>query len=247
MYCCLRQDIQPPVYLRGVAATSPLRLPLRKPDPLRPASALRVSHPFFARLYPRMSEAMDRSGMAEHRHQLLVGLTGHVLEAGAGNGDNFGHYPPSVERVTAVEPEAHLRHLAQHAAQQAAVPINVIDGVAEGLPVADESIDAVVVSFVLCTIPDPYAALCEIHRVLRPGGQLRFLEHVRADSPGLARVQHALDVTVWPLLAGGCHTGRDTAATIARAGFRIDRLDRFLFPRQRSPISFHIHGTASRL
>ncbi|MFG2086845.1 class I SAM-dependent methyltransferase [Spirillospora sp. NPDC048824] len=128
--------------------------------------------------------------------------------------------------VLAVEPEPHLRRLAEAAAARAPVHAEVIDGAADRLPAADASCDAAVVSLVLCTVPDPAVALAEIHRVLRPGGQLRFLEHVRADTPARRRVQRLADATVWPLLNGGCHTGRDTAGAIERAGFTVTRLDR---------------------
>jgi ubiquinone/menaquinone biosynthesis C-methylase UbiE len=103
-----------------------------------------------------------------------------------------------------------------------------------------------VVTFVLCTVPDQDAALREIGRVLKPGGLLCFLEHVRADTAGIARVQRALAATVWPHLFGGCHLGRDTTAAIERAGFSIGRLDRFLFPGARTPVSFHITGQARK-
>ena len=206
-----------------------------------------VHHPIFARLYPAMSAAMERGGMAERRRALLAGLTGAAVEVGAGDGLNFRHYPPAVTEVLAVEPEPHLRRLARAAASRAPVPVEVVDGLAERLPADDRSVDAVVVSLVLCSVGEQGAALREIHRVLRPGGQLRFLEHVRADTPGMARVQRVLDATIWPRLAGGCHTGRDTAAVIERSGFRIDRLDRFRFPDARTPSSSHILGTAVRI
>ncbi|GIH66633.1 hypothetical protein [Microbispora siamensis] len=82
--------------------------------------------------------------------------------------------------------------------------------------------------------------------MLKPGGQLRFLEHIRADTPGLARLQDVLDATIWPLMVDGCHLGRDAEAELQQAGFRIDRLDRFLFPPARTLVSFHILGTALR-
>ncbi|MDN3028605.1 class I SAM-dependent methyltransferase [Streptomyces sp. S.PB5] len=165
-----------------------------------------MSRPVFSRLYPRMSKAMEQAGMAEHRRTLLAGLTGEVVVIGAGDGANFLHYPPTVTRVLAVEPEPRLRRLAEATARQAPVSIEVVAGSAEELAVPGESFDAAVFAFVLCTVPDPDVALGEALRVLRPGGQLRFLEHVRADTPGLVRVQRLLDATVWPVLDGGCHT-----------------------------------------
>lgn len=203
-------------------------------------------HPIFARLYPAMGKAMERGGMAERRRALLANLTGKVIEVGAGNGLNFQHYPPGVTQVLAVEPEPYLRSLARDAASQVPVPVEVVDGLAEQLPAEDGSADAVVVSLVLCSVGDQGLALREMHRVLKPGGQLRFLEHVRADTPGLARVQRVLDATVWPHLAGGCHTARDTVGTIEQSGFTIDRLDRSLYPEIRTPVSFHVLGTAIR-
>ncbi|GAA1613556.1 class I SAM-dependent methyltransferase [Nonomuraea maheshkhaliensis] len=212
--------------------------------------------PLFGRMYPKMAAGMDRGGMTERRRELLAGLSGEVVEVGAGHGVNFAHYPPEVRRVIAVEPEPRLRAqagapraggpLGGGTAASAAVPVEVVPGVAEHLPAADHSADAVVLCMVLCSLPDVGAALAEARRVLKPGGQVRFLEHVRADTPGLARLQDVLDATIWPHLVGGCHLGRDVEAELRRAGFRIDQLDRFLFPPARTPVSFHIIGTAVR-
>jgi ubiquinone/menaquinone biosynthesis C-methylase UbiE len=206
----------------------------------------RVSNPVFARIFPRLSRAMEDGGMAARRKPLLGGLTGQVIEVGAGTGASFGWYPPAVARVIAVEPEPRLRRTAAAAARTAPVPVTVTDGLASVLPVPDASVDAAVVTFVLCTVPDQDAALAEIRRVLKPGGLLCFLEHVRADSAGLARIQRALDATIWPHLFGRCHLSRDTTEAIQRAGFSIRRIDRFLFPGTRTPVSFHITGQASK-
>lgn len=204
----------------------------------------RCAHPIFARLYPRMAHALDRGGLTVQRHRLLAGLTGEVIEIGAGHGANFAHYPTSVTRVLAVEPEPRLRALARSAAEQAPLAIDVVDGLAEDLPVADRRFDAAVFSLVLCSVPDPAAALREAHRVLVAGGKLRLLEHVRADTPGLVRIQRMLDATVWPAIAGGCHTGRDLADLIQPAGFDLDELERINVPAQRSPFSLHINARA---
>jgi SAM-dependent methyltransferase len=169
---------------------------------------------------------MERAGAAAHRDVLLAGLSGRVIEVGAGNGVNFAHYPAEVAGVVAVEPEPYLRDRARDVAAAARVPIEVVDGVAEALPVGTGAFDAGVASLVLCSVGDLRAAVAELHRAIRPGGQLRFLEHVRADSPWLRRVQRVLDATVWPVLNGGCHTSRATLGAIEDAGFRIEQLDR---------------------
>jgi SAM-dependent methyltransferase len=185
-------------------------------------------HPLFARMWLRQGESADRRGGAEHRAEMLAGLTGAVVEIGAGNGLNFAHYPSTVERLVAVEPEPILRDAARAAAADAPVPIEVVDGVAERVPAGDDSFDAAVACLVLCTV-DAEAALAELRRVLKPGGELRFYEHVLSDGRGLAAVQRFADRTFWPHVAGGCHASRDTAATIERAGFAMESCRRFGF------------------
>ncbi|MGC4897600.1 class I SAM-dependent methyltransferase [Micromonospora sp. DT31] len=205
-----------------------------------------VSHPVFARLFARASVAMDQAGVAAHRRRLVAGLHGRVVEVGAGNGRNLAHYPPAVTRVLAVEPEPLLRGLARAAAPTAPVSVTVAAGLAEALPVPDGAADAVVLSLVLCSVSDPAVALREARRVLRPGGELRFYEHVVAETPGLRRVQRVVDATLWPLVSAGCHTGRDTVAAIRAAGFTVTDLDRFRFPSTGvpAPASPHVLGTA---
>lgn len=205
-----------------------------------------VRHPIFAQVYVWLSHRMEPE-LAAHRRSLLAGLSGQVLELGAGNGMNFSHYPVEVTRVLAVEPEPHLRALAISAAARAPVPVEVVDGVADRLPAGETSVDAAVTSLVLCSVPSQVSALAEIRRVLRPGGQLRFLEHVRARSTALGCAQRLLDRTIWPGIAGGCHTHRDTAAAIRQAGFTIECLNPLRFPdiRLSIPTSPHILGIAS--
>ncbi|TKJ20643.1 class I SAM-dependent methyltransferase [Blastococcus sp. CCUG 61487] len=206
-----------------------------------------VHHPLFARCYARLATAMEAQGAADLRDELLQDTTGRVLEVGAGSGANFAHYPRGVDQVVAVEPEAYLRELAEQAAARAPVPVTVVDGLAEQLPVADGSVDTAVLSLVLCSVPDQAAALAEVHRVLRPGGRLHFWEHVRSERPRHARIQGVLDATVWPRLGGGCHAARDTASAIEAAGFGVERMRRFPFPeRGLTPTRPQILGVAIR-
>ncbi|QNP62142.1 class I SAM-dependent methyltransferase [Streptomyces genisteinicus] len=196
-----------------------------------------VHHPLFARFWARMSVAADhRAGVAAHREELLAGLRGEVVEIGAGNGLNFARYPAGVARVLAVEPERTLRDAALTAAARAQVPVRVVPGTAEALPAGDGEFDAAVASLVLCTVRDLPRSLAELHRVLRPGGELRFFEHGLAPTPGAARVQRVVDATVWPRLFGGCHTARDTLAAIGAAGFELGAYRRLQVPAGGVPL-----------
>jgi SAM-dependent methyltransferase len=208
-----------------------------------------VRHPVFARFYARFSVVADKNaGVAAYREELLAGLSGRVIEIGAGNGLNFAHYPAAVSEVVAIEPERSLRALALQAARRTDVPVDVVPGAAEALPVKSEAFDAVVTSLVLCSVRDLTRSLAEIKRVLRPGGELRFFEHGLATTRGLARTQRVLDRTVWPLLFGGCHTARDTVAAIEAAGFQLGEHRRFLVPAHgpRIPTSPCVLGVARR-
>jgi ubiquinone/menaquinone biosynthesis C-methylase UbiE len=206
-----------------------------------------VRHPVFARVYEKVAEVAELRGGAEHRQKLLAGLRGRVIEVGAGSGANFAHYPATVVEVLAVEPEPYLRERAQLAAGQAPVTVSVVDGVGDRLPGEAGSFDAGVAALVLCTVPDQKAALAELFRVIRPGGELRFYEHVIADTPGQARFQRFADATFWPHVAGGCHMARDTRAGIEQAGFQIETSERFQFsPAPFIPPDPHILGTARR-
>lgn len=217
-----------------------------KADP-RSAPDEAVNHPLFARLYLRMASGRTAHGEDEYRRRLLAGLSGRVIEVGAGNGLNFPFYPAAVERVLAVEPEPVLREAATTNAREAPVPVEVVDGVSGRLPAADASFDAGVASLVLCSVPDQRRALEEFRRVIRPGGELRFYEHVVAERPMAARLQRLADAVFWPRVGGGCHLSRDTGAAIERAGFAVESLERFSFtPGAPVPPLPHILGVARR-
>jgi ubiquinone/menaquinone biosynthesis C-methylase UbiE len=190
---------------------------------------------------------MEQLGVREHRRELLAGISGRVIEIGAGTGANFPHYPEGVREIVAVEPEPYLRARAATAAASATAPVRVVDAVADQLPFEDASFDVAVSSLVLCSVADQPAALAELHRVLRPGGELHFYEHVRAQDRRLATAQRVLDV-VWPHLGGGCHASRDTLQAITDAGFAIEHVRRFVFRpcKLAAPTSPHVLGIARR-
>ena len=206
-----------------------------------------VSHPLFARIWTLLvAPGAEHAGAAEHRDELLAGLGGRVVEVGAGNGLNFRHYPATVSEVVALEPEPYLRRRAEQAAVEAPMPVTVVAGVADKLPAGEGSFDAGVASLVLCSVPDEAAALRELRRVIRPGGELRFYEHVVARGRRAAALQQRLDRWgIWPRFGAGCHLARDTAAAIEDAGFVIERCRHFSFGPGPFQIP-HILGCARR-
>ncbi|TPQ18473.1 class I SAM-dependent methyltransferase [Streptomyces sporangiiformans] len=206
-----------------------------------------VHHPLFARFYAKASVAAEPT-IGAHRDHLLARLSGRVIEIGAGNGLNFAHYPSTVSEVVAIEPERRLRQLAVTAAMRSDVPVDVVPGVAEGLPVKSEAFDAAVLSLVLCSVRNLPRALAEVRRVLRPGGELRFFEHGKGGGAAMAATQRALDHTVWPLLFGGCHVSRDIVGALRDAGYELGPYRRLLVPEKgpRLPTSYCVLGAARR-
>jgi ubiquinone/menaquinone biosynthesis C-methylase UbiE len=202
----------------------------------------------FAWIQARASAIEERRGGAERRRQLLHGLSGRVVEVGAGSGVSFAHYPTAVTELIAIEPEPALRARALEATSAASVPVRVLDGVAERLPLPDASMDAAVFAGVLCSVDDPQRVLDEARRVVRPGGELRFYEHVVARNERLRGLQRLLDATFWPRLFGGCHTTRDTERTLAASGFTLEERERFSFRPTllATPVAPRILGRARR-
>jgi ubiquinone/menaquinone biosynthesis C-methylase UbiE len=175
----------------------------------------------FARLLERREQREPDPVARALRRRLLAGLRGRVIEVGCGDGRAFEHYPAEVERVLAVEPDPTARAAAQQRAAVAPVPVEVVAGLAEALPAPSGSFDGAVAIWVLCSVPDPAAALAEIGRVLVPGGELRVFEHVRSPYVLFRAVQHAVDAAFWTRALGGCRTTRDTEQAIVDAGFRF--------------------------
>lgn len=183
------------------------------------ASASGVDHPFFAWIWPLVA-TREVEAVRALRRENVADLSGRVLEVGAGVGTNFALYPDAVEQVVAVEPEPRLAVRARRAAEAASIPIVVADETVEAFS-AGEPFDAVVCSLVLCSVKDPAMVLRRLHSLLRPGGELRYLEHV-ASAGARGRLQRLADATLWPRLLGNCHTHRDTERAILDAGFEVD-------------------------
>lgn len=214
--------------------------------PKPPEGPAGLQHTRFARAYARAVVGMNRRGGTAHRRRLLAGLSGSVIEIGAGEGSSFGLYPREVTDVLALEPNDYLRNLARPRAVSASVPVVLVAGVAEHIPAPDAGADAVVTSLVLCSVADQAKALAEIRRVLRPGGTLAYYEHVRSGNPFLATAEDLL-TPAWQRMAGGCHPNRDTLEAITAAGFRIQDNERFGFGgHPLAPKIAHILGHATK-
>jgi ubiquinone/menaquinone biosynthesis C-methylase UbiE len=209
-----------------------------------PNPARNKGHRFFAAFYDLFDRAMEEGWMAERRARLLSEARGAVLEIGGGTGANLPHYR-AAERVVVSEPDPFMRKRLRPRLGEAPAPVEVSEAGAEALPFADGSFDSVVSTLVLCTVPDQGAALAEVRRVLKPGGRLLFIEHVRGEGR-IARLQDRIE-PVWRRLMGGCHPNRDTLSAVESAGFVVGPVEHFKPPVPFSGITPHVQGTATVL
>ncbi len=197
----------------------------------------------FAAAYDRGLKSTEEAGLREMRRRLLAEAGGRVVEIGAGTGVNLELYPAAVESLALVEPDPHMaKRLRAHLAGSSRAA-EIVEAPAERLPFAGASVDTAVATLVLCTVPDPVAAVAELARVLKPGGRLLFIEHVRAEDPGLARWQDRLE-RPWRFLGDGCHCNRDTAATLAASRFELAELEHGTLPKAPPIVRPLIRGTA---
>lgn len=194
---------------------------------------------------PRLlNVALTGQEIGHIRARAAAGLDGQVLEVGFGTGHNVPYYPPAVARVQAVDPATLGRKLALDRVAASPVPVEYIGLDGQSLPLDAESVDHVLITWTLCTIPDPAAALAETRRVLRPGGTLHFAEHGRSPDPGVARWQDRL-TPVQRLVFGGCHINRRIDRLISEAGFHLDRLDTGYMSGPK-PLGYLFEGVASK-
>ena len=177
------------------------------------------------RILPHLIEKAGRShAILEARRRWIPRAHGEVLEIGVGSGLNLGLYDPArVRSVTAIDPSAPLLARAAARARETTVPVALVGGSAEAMPFADASFDSAVMTYTLCSIAEPQRALAELRRVLRPGGELIFIEHGLARDDSTRRWQRRL-TPMWKRVSGGCHLDRDTGALLREAGFRSDDL-----------------------
>jgi ubiquinone/menaquinone biosynthesis C-methylase UbiE len=174
----------------------------------------------FAAAYDRGLKATEEAGLGRMRVELLTGAGGRVVEIGSGTGVNLGLYPEAVTDLVMTEPDPHMAKRLRAKAAASGSAATIVEAPAERLPFGDAEFDTAVAMLVLCTVPDPVAAVAELERVLKPGGRLLFVEHVRSRSPDLARWQDRFE-RPWRFLADGCHCNRDTLATLAASPFEV--------------------------
>ena len=199
----------------------------------------------FSALYDSLTRGTEEAGLREMRRELLAGARGRTLDIGAGTGANIGLFGPETDEVVFAEPDPHMVKRLRRKLAEAADPSAVIQAPAERLPFPDDSFDTVVFTLVLCTVPDQEASLAEAARVLRPGGQLLFLEHVRSPDPGLARWQDRLHGP-WRLFGDGCNCNRDTVAAVSASPLELGAVESGELPKA-PPIVRPLARGAARL
>jgi len=198
---------------------------------------------FFSAFYDKLLEATEEAGLREMRRRTLSAASGRTLEIGAGTGANLGLYPEPVGELVLAEPDPHMtKRLRRHTAEQG-VDAEIVEAPAERLPFPEASFDTAVFTLVLCTVPDPKAALAEAARVLKPGGKLLFLEHVRAREPRLATWQDRF-ARPWRFVNDGCNCNRDTAANLDASPFDVQNLEHERMPKAPPVVRPVIRGSA---
>jgi ubiquinone/menaquinone biosynthesis C-methylase UbiE len=197
----------------------------------------------FTELYDRLMAGAEDAGLRTTRQEALAGASGRTIDIGAGTGANLPLYPEAVSELVLAEPDPHMLGKLRPKVADSKRSASVVQAPAESLPFEDDSFDTAVFTLVLCTAPDPAAALAEAARVLRPGGRLLFVEHVRSEAPGLARWQDRLE-TPWRLFGDGCHCNRDTVATIEASPFELERVESGELPKAPPLVRPLVSGSA---
>ena len=197
----------------------------------------------FSSLYDQLMKKTEEAGLREMRRGLLAAAAGHTIEIGSGTGANIGLYPDAVTELVLAEPDPHMVKRLRPRAHAAGADTEVVEAPAERLPFEDSTFDTAVYTLVLCTVPDPAAALAETARVLKPGGRLLFVEHVRSKDSGLSRWQDRLHGP-WRFFADGCHCNRDTLAAVEAAGFTLEGVSDDELPQAPPLIRPLVRGSA---
>ncbi len=197
----------------------------------------------FSALYDRLFEAAEDAGLRESRRRALTGASGCTIDIGAGTGANIALYPDEVGDLVLAEPDPNMLRLLRPKAAAAPREARIVEAPAEALPFEDASFDTAVFTLVLCTVPDPAAALAEAARVLRPGGRLLFVEHVRSHDPGLASWQDRLEAP-WRFIGDGCHCNRDTIGSIEASPLKLEGYEREQLPKVPPIVRPLVRGSA---
>ena len=194
-------------------------------------------------ILPRLCDlAMRNKQLVPYRERVIGAAEGRVLEIGVGSGMNLPFYRPPVREVLALEPAPRLVTMARSASQVTSMPVSFLEASAEAIPLDKHSVDTIVTTWTLCSIPQAAAALAEMRRVLRPGGKLLFVEHGLAPDEAVLRWQDRL-TPAWRYISGGCHLNRPIRSMIEGAGFRIDRIETGYIPGPK-PMTFMYEGSA---
>jgi ubiquinone/menaquinone biosynthesis C-methylase UbiE len=197
----------------------------------------------FTALYDWMLAGTEEAGLRTMREETLKEATGRTLDIGSGTGANLGLYPEAVTELVLAEPDPHMLRRLRNKVAEADVDAEIVEAPAERLPFPDDSFDTAAFTLVLCTVPDPAAALAEAARILKPGGRLLFLEHVRSEDEGLARWQDRLE-RPWHFFGDGCHCNRDTVAAIEAAPFTVEGVDSDEMPKSPPIVRPLVRGSA---